>query len=145
MLDLPLHGMKLALPGFQISACFLTSFLKFKVLLYILFVYFYRMLWQLYYVQSYQVMQWVCDSYIHLLQEWVILKSLYHDIQRKNITILLYITMFFSISMTRYYSKKILIWMIFYLKCKTKYGTLPGYKFYPKFDDFYSSLCKKKL
>ena len=33
----------------------------------------------------------------------------------------------------------------FYLKHKSKYGPLVEYKFYQKFDDFYSSLCKKKL
>ena len=32
-----------------------------------------------------------------------------------------------------------------YLKLKSKYGPLVGYKFHQKFDDFYSSLCKKKL
>ena len=32
-----------------------------------------------------------------------------------------------------------------YLKLKSKYGLLLGYKFHQKFDDFYSSLCKKQL
>ena len=32
-----------------------------------------------------------------------------------------------------------------YLKLKSNYGTLLGYKFYQKLDDFYSSLCRKKL
>ena len=32
-----------------------------------------------------------------------------------------------------------------YLKLKSKYGPLVGYKFYQRFDDFYSSQCKKKL
>ena len=31
-----------------------------------------------------------------------------------------------------------------YLKLKSKHGTLLGYKFHPKFDDFYSFLCRKK-
>ena len=32
-----------------------------------------------------------------------------------------------------------------YLKIKSKNGPMVGYKYYQKFDDFYSSLCKKLI
>ena len=42
-------------------------------------------------------------------------------------------------------TKRFQMWMICYPKLKSKYRTLLGYKFHSKFDDFYSSLCRKKL
>ena len=74
---------------------------------------------------------------------------LYHDILRKKIAILLYITIFLYFHDSKVHviilNKEIPNMDNFYLKLKSKYGPLLEYKFYQKFDDFYSSLCKKKL
>ena len=64
----------------------------------------------------------------------------------RNIAILLYITIFLY-----FHDSKVHVNMEIpsvndlYLKRKSKYGLLVGYNFYQKFDDIYSSLCKKKL
>ena len=82
---------------------------------------------------------------------WVMLKFLYHDILRKNIVIL-HIQQYFLYSMRLKYMLHCIIFNKeipnindLYLKIKSKNGPLVGYKCYQKFDDFYSSLCKKLI
>ena len=67
----------------------------------------------------------------------------------KNIVILLYITILLYFHDTKVHviilNKEILNMDDLCLKLKSKYGLSVEYKFYQKFDNFYSSRCKMKL